>query len=300
MLTIGFALALLSTERAQEAAATGTNASTTGSANPQASLLPGVTVIKDIEYVPAGGAARTLDLYLPPSSGKPMPLLIFIHGGGWHSGSKDGCPAKFLAEHGYAVASINYRLTPEAIFPAQIEDCRAALKFLRAEAAKYHLQPDHVGVWGGSAGAHLALLLGTAPAVDFSKGPGAPLGKTDESLRVQCVVDMYGPSHFTASQKFLIKLLGPSASEEEMQAKARWASPMTYVSRENPPMLIQHGDADTTVPLEQSRMLADALKAAGVEVTFTVMPGGRHAGAPFFTEENHKTVLEFLDKHLKR
>jgi len=302
-------VALLSVGRAQEATpANGADASTKGTASQQAPLPPGVTLQKDIEYVPGGGQSHTLDLYLPASSGKPVPVLMFIHGGGWRSGSKDGCPAKFLAEHGYAVASINYRFSQEAAFPAQIEDCRAALKFLRAQAAKYNLQPDRVGVWGGSAGGHLASLVGTSPAVDFSKGPGAPLGKADESVRVQCVVDMYGPSDFThlmgsnpqKKDASAIKLMGPCASEAELMTKARWASPVTYVSRDNPPFLIQHGDADKTVPLEQAQEFAAALKAAGVETTLMVMPGAGHAGAAFFTEENHKTVVAFLDKHLKR
>ena len=273
-------------------------------------VLPsGVTLQKDIEYAAGGGNSRSLDLYLPRSTEQPVPLVMFIHGGGWHSGSKDGCPAKFLAEHGYAVASINYRFSQDAVFPAQIEDCRAALRFLRSQAAKYHLQSDHVGVWGGSAGAHLAALLGTAAAADFSGDPAKATaeGKVDEGIRVQCVVDMYGPVDFThlmgsSPQKkdtSAIKLLGPCANEAELMTKAKWASPVTYVRRDNPPFLVQHGDADKTVPLEQGREIADVLQKAGVEVSLTVMPGAGHAGAAFFTEENHKALVAFFDKYLK-
>jgi len=272
-------------------------------------LAPGVTEQKDIAYVPDGGASQTLDLYLPDSGGKAVPLVIFVHGGGWHSGSKAPSPAQFLSEHGYAVAAINYRLSQEAPFPAQIDDCRAALKFLRAGAATYHIQPDHVGVWGGSAGGHLVALMGTAASADFSSMPAkvADTGKVDPSLQVQCVVDNYGPSDFTQlmgskaikKDNSAIKLLGPYASEDELMKKAQWASPVTYVRSDNPPFLIQHGDADKTVPIEQSKELTEALQKAGVDVTMVVMPGAGHAGAAFFTEENHKAVLEFLDKHLK-
>jgi acetyl esterase/lipase len=247
-------------------------------------LPPGATEQKDIEYVPGGGASRSLDLYLPDSSGKPSPLLIFIHGGGWHSGSKDGCPAKFLVANGYAVASINYRLSPEAPFPAQIEDCRAALKFLRADAATYHIQSDHVGVWGGSAGAHLAALLGTAAGADFSTMSAvvASPDKVDPTLRVQCVVDCYGPADLTHlmngtkinNANSAVKLLGPYTSGDDLMAKALWASPVTYVRSDNPPFLIEHGDADKSVPVEQSKELAAALQKVGVAGN-----ADRHAGS---------------------
>jgi len=277
-----------------------------------AQVPSGAILEKDIAYIPGGSKAQVLDLYLPETAGKPaVPLLMFVHGGGWRGGSKDGCPAKFLAQHGYAVASIDYRLAREAVFPAQIEDCRAALRFLRSRAAKYNIDPGRFGVWGGSAGGHLAALLGTSAAVDFSKGPEgmkAP-GKLDETARVQCVIDMYGPTELSQVAgrnpdrndvwKAAAALLGPCADDKELMSRAKWASPVTYVNRDNPPFLIQHGDADVIVPLEQSRILLAALQKAGVEATLTVLPGAGHAGAPLFTEENHKTILEFLDKHLK-
>jgi acetyl esterase/lipase len=301
---LAVALGLISVARGQEAPAAAPAAP-----GVQAPLPAGVTLQKDIAYVPGGGASQSLDLYLPDAGGKAVPLVIFVHGGGWHSGSKDRCPAQFLAGHGYAVAGINYRLSPEAPFPAQIEDCRAALKFLRAGAAAYHIEPDHVCVWGGSAGGHLVALLGTAAGADFGTMPAkvAEVGKVDPSLQVQCVIDNYGPSDFThlmganAAKKdnSAVKLLGGFASEDELMAKAKWASPITYVRSDNAPFLIQHGDADKTVPIEQSKELTEALQKAGVEVTMVVMPGAGHAGAAFFTEENHKAVLEFLDKHLK-
>ena len=278
-----------------------------------APLPSNVTVQKDIEYVPGGGKSRTLDLYRPKSSEEALPLMVFIHGGGWRGGSKDGCPARFLAQHGYAVASINYRLSREAKFPAQIEDCRAALRFLRAQAGKYNLQPDRVAVWGGSAGGHLAALLGTSAAVDFSGGPDAKnvVGKVDESVRVQAVVDMYGASDLAllmvnkawrdhGVSRAAIQLLGSSADDPELMKKSKWASPVTYVGRDTPPFLIQHGDADRIMPLEQARVMDAVLQKAGVETTLMVMPGAGHAGGAFFSGENRKTLVAFLDRHLKQ
>lgn len=278
-----------------------------------APLPSNVTVQKDIEYVPGGGKSRTLDLYRPKSSEEALPLMVFIHGGGWRSGSKDGCPARYLAQHGYAVASINYRLTREATFPAAIEDCRAAIRFLRANSEKYRLQPDRVAVSGGSAGGHLAALVGTSAAVDFSGGPDATniVGKVDESVRVQAVVDLYGASDLTllmaneawrdhGVSQAAIQMLGSSADDPELMKKSKWASPTTYVGRDTPPFLIQHGDADRVIPLEQARVMDAVLKKAGVETTLMVMPGAGHAGGAFFDEKNHETVVAFLDRHLKK
>jgi len=280
-----------------------------GRARMQARLPPGAVAHRDVEYVPGGGRSRMLDLYLPPPSGKPAPLLVFIHGGGWRAGSKEGCPALFLLEHGYAVASINYRLSQEAFFPAQIEDCRAAIRFLRYHAQAYGLDAAHVGVWGGSAGGHLVALLGTSAAANFSAPPAAApaLGKADEFVRVQCVVDWFGPSDFTQlmggkavkKDHAAIQLLGPCSSETELLAKARWASPVTYVRRDNPPFLIVHGDVDPLVPLAQSCGLAAALQAVGVEATLSVLPGSGHGGPAFLNEENRKALMAFLDRQLK-
>lgn len=272
---------------------------------------PGTKVINNIEYVPGGGNSRSLDLYLP-SSGQAVPLVVWIHGGGWHTLDKSGgSHAIYLIPHGYAVASINYRLSQEAPFPAQIEDCRAAIRFLRAHAATYHIQPDHIAVWGASAGGHLAALVGTSPAVDFGTSPAtakvAAVGKVDESVRVQCIVDWYGPTDFTKLMgpnpikvdNAAIKLLGPHASEAELMEKARWGSPVTYVRSDNPPFLIEHGDSDPTVPLQQSQELFAALQKAGVEATLKVIPDSLHGGKAFASLENGKLILDFLDQHLK-
>jgi acetyl esterase/lipase len=162
--------------------------------NCEAAALPkGVRFLQDLQYVEHGHERNRLDLYLPEKAESRLPLIVWIHGGGWQAGSKEACPTVYLAAKGYAVASINYRLSQHAAYPAQIEDCKAAIRWLRANAAKYHLDPDRVGVWGGSAGGHLVALLGTTAGMKELEGKG---GNLDQSSRVQCVVDFFGPTDF--------------------------------------------------------------------------------------------------------
>jgi acetyl esterase/lipase len=190
-------------------------------------------------------------------------------------------------------------LSQHATFPAQIEDCKAAIRWLRANAAKYHFDPDHIGVWGASAGGHLVALLGTTGGMKELEGKE---GKLEESSRVQAVVDWFGPSDFrkigvAPKTSPVVKLLGGQISETK--EKAALASPLAHVARGEPPFLIMHGDKDATVPLAQSEMLADALKKAGVEVTLKVLKGAKHGGPEFSTPESRKLIEEFFDKHLK-
>ena len=168
-----------------------------GAAKPaaQAAHLPkGFRVEKDLQYVSGGDEAQRLDLYLPEQPGaKPLPLVIWIHGGGWRGGNKTGCPALGMLAMGYAVASVEYRFSQKALFPAQIQDCQAALRWLRANSKKYNLDADHFGVWGSSAGGHLVALLGTSGG----KHAFAPVGGNEEqSDRVQAVCDFFGPADF--------------------------------------------------------------------------------------------------------
>ena len=133
-------------------------------------------VLKDLPYVENGHARNKLDLYLPKDAKGPLPVVVWVHGGAWRAGSKDGCRAAWLTGKGYAVASINYRLSQHAVFPAQIEDCKAAIRWLRANAGKYHFDPDHIGVWGESAGGHLVALLGTTGGAKELEGKGGNAG----------------------------------------------------------------------------------------------------------------------------
>ena len=187
----------------------------------------------------------------------------------WSAGSKEGGPAVRLVAKGYAVASINYRLSQDAIFPAQIEDCKAAIRWLRANAKKYNLDAGHVGVWGESAGGHLVALLGTTGGVKELEGNN---GNLDQSSRVQCVVDWFGPTDLSkmgGSQDNpdspLAKLVGgPLRDRPELVKKA---NPIAFVGKDSAPFLIMHGEVDKLVPMSQSELLDAALRKAGIEST---------------------------------
>jgi acetyl esterase/lipase len=267
----------------------------------------GVKVERDLEYARVGDTALRLDLFRPETSGEPLPLIVWVHGGGWRNGSKEGGQAIPFSGRGYAVASINYRLTDVAPFPAQIEDCRAAIRWLRANASKYNIDPRRVGVWGASAGGHLAALLGTSGDVTGWDKVG---GNEDQSARVQAVCDFFGPANFlvenmpgrarTADSPVGRLLGGPV---DERKEEARQASPLTYISADDPPFLIVHGDQDKTVAIAQSEMLAEALKKAGVDATFVTVKNGGHG---FRTESDpdptkiREMVLAFFDRQLKK
>ncbi|HKB42657.1 MAG TPA: alpha/beta hydrolase, partial [Gemmataceae bacterium] len=154
---------------------------------PRSSIPAGTKVERNLEYVKGGHERNKLDLYIPEKADAPLPVVVWIHGGGWRAGSKDRCPITWLAGKGYLVASINYRLLQHGEFPAQIEDCKAAIRWLRANAKKYNLDPDRIGVMGASAGGHLVALLGTSGHVKDLEGKG---GNAEQSSRVQAVVDL--------------------------------------------------------------------------------------------------------------
>src|SRR5436190_15600564 len=215
-----------------------------------AGTAPSVT--RDLPYVTNGHPRQKLDLYLP-AAGESRPLVVWIHGGAWKGGDKGQNPAMPLVQRGFAVASINYRLSQEAHFPAQLEDCKAAIRWLRAHAADYRINRDRFAAWGISAGGHLAALLGTTGDEDaFDKGENA-----GTSSRVQCVVDWAGPTDFeelgktyTAAERDapdspITQLLGgPIPQRLEL---ARLASPIRHIRPGAPPFLIMHGERDTLV-----------------------------------------------------
>jgi len=264
-------------------------------------LPPRTEVHRDLEYVAEGHARNRLDLYLPAKSDRPLLVIVWIHGGAWLAGSKEGCPAIPFVAKGYAVASINYRLSQHAVFPAQIEDCKAAIRWLRANAEKYRLDPKHVGVWGASAGGHLVALLGTSGDVKELEGNGGDLA---QSSRVQCVVDWFGPTDFTKMGSSHDDANAPEAKliggpVQENKEKSARANPITYVSKDSAPFLIMHGEEDKVVPIGQSELLDEALRKAGVESTFVRIPGNGHGGPGFASPENRKKIEEFFAKHLK-
>jgi acetyl esterase/lipase len=228
-----------------------------------------------------------------------MPVLVWIHGGGWQAGSRDsgiGILALFVGR-GYFCASIEYRLSKEAVFPAQIHDCKCAIRFLRAKAKEYHLDPDRIGVWGSSAGGHLVALLGTSANVKELEGTG---GWEKYSSRVQAVCDFCGPADFLKwgdkAHPAVVRLLGGRVSEQK--DKAALASPVTHITKDLPPFLIVHGDVDKTVPVSQSESLSEALKESGADVTLQVVKGGSH-GSIFTRQIADGMVTEFFNKHLK-
>ncbi|MEP6671582.1 MAG: alpha/beta hydrolase [Chthoniobacter sp.] len=259
--------------------------------------------LMDLSYVENGHARQKLDLYLPAQP--KGPLLVWIHGGGWRGGSKDKPPGLALVKNGVAVASVEYRFSQDAVFPAQIEDCKAAIRWLRAHAKEYGYRDDMVAAWGASAGGHLvALLAVTGKTHDFDVG-----ANLDQSSAIQCGLDWFGPSDFPAydpdlpepmvqreNPESVIALLfgGPVSQKLEL---AKRASPVTWVTKDAAPLLIMQGTKDPLVPFDQSQRLYDKLKAAGADVTLDVIEGAGHGGPQFTTEEKLKLMFNFLAKH---
>ena len=260
----------------------------------------------DIPYVQGGGERQQLDIYLPTNYQEieKMPVLVWIHGGSWSIGSKkDMPPTTIFIERGYACVSINYRLIKQATFPAQIEDCAAAVRWLRANAKTYHLDPDRMGVWGASAGGHLVALLGTfSYRKDFDVGENL-----DQSSAVQAVCDIFGPTDlvlyarllpFVAKEGGIIaNLLGGPVSEKRDLAVL--ASPIFHITKDCPPFLILHGSSDVLVPVFQSTRFYDALKKEGVEAELIIKEGVGH-DAGIATPDTMVKVVEFFDKYVKK
>ncbi|GEP44819.1 alpha/beta hydrolase [Brevifollis gellanilyticus] len=273
----------------------------------------GIKMERDVSYIPDGDEAQKLDLYLPEkTSEKPLPLIVHIHGGGWRGGSKFPCGVSGMVTKGYAVASIEYRFSQKAIFPAQIQDCQAAIRWLRANSKKYNFDVDKVGVVGGSAGGHLSALVGTSGG----KKAFVPIGGNEEqSDKVQCVCDIFGPADFStvvqqASDDRNVKNIfefntpkdpysGLIGAKLDDKAKADAVSPIHYVSADTPPFLILHGTHDALVPYAQSVQFEAALKEKGVPVWLQKLPGSGHGGAAFGKPSVIQLMANFFDKYLK-
>lgn len=276
---------------------------------PVATAAPGAPMSwQNLTYaVVPGFGSLLLDLYVPPAD-EPPPVILWVHGGGWSGGDKEGGPALDLARQGYAVANIQYRLSTEAPFPAQIQDVKSAVRWLRANAATYGFDDGRIGAWGASAGGHLAALLGTT--TDVQEFDGTVGDNLEYSSRVQAVVDWFGPTDFLqmdaeALQGATIQHNAVDSPEslllgcaiQSCPDRAARASPLTYISADAPPFLIMHGDQDRVVPPHQSEMLADALREAGVEVKLHMVPGAGHGLLPDPSLEAE--VKAFFDRHLR-
>jgi len=276
-------------------------------------LLPDdVVVERDIQYGRGADIPLLLDIYRPKETPKkPMPAIVFIHGGGWRGGSKSGF--KFAGElvgRGYVAASIDYRLSGVAKFPAAVEDCKCAVRWLRANAAKYNVDPNRIGVWGGSAGGHLSLMVACADAKAGLEGNG---GSAGVSSRVQAACSWFGPTDLSkrrsdfeggAGAAVVIAFIG--ATPEEKPELYKQASPISYVSKDDPPILLVHGDADRLVPIAQSEAMLAELKRAGVEASLIRVKNGGHGFMPVDAaatepslQEIVKRTIDFFDKHLK-
>ena len=276
-------------------------------------LPAGIRMEKDIAYIEGGDEAQKLDLYLPEKpADKPLPLIVHIHGGGWRAGSKYPCPVAGLVLKGYAVASVEYRFSQKAVFPAQIQDCQAAIRWLRAHAKQYQFDTEHLGVIGGSAGGHLSALVGTSGGKKAFPSIG---GHEEQSDRVQAVCDIFGPADFTTvvqqaaedkNVKNIFAFNTPSdpysgliGTKLDDKAKAEAVSPVHYISMDAPPFLILHGTHDMLVPYAQSVQLEAALKAQDVPVWLQTLPGANHGGPLFGKPAVLQLTQNFFDKHLK-
>lgn len=258
----------------------------------------------DIPYLETAERKLHLDLYVPETD-KPSPLVVYIHGGAWIKGSHKNPPFRWLTDEGFAVASISYRFSNEAIFPAQIQDCKAAIRWLRAHATDFGYDPDRIAVIGTSAGATLALLLGVTTGVPELEGE---LGEhLDQPTAVRAMVSYFGASDFllrarTQPQRtnppdsVVHRLLGAAPNDNEPQA--RLASAAYHVSESSAPLLIFHGTADQTVLFDQSQRIADAYRENQANVKLVTVEGGTHEFSTIRSDDTDATLLEFLQLHL--
>jgi acetyl esterase/lipase len=274
-----------------------------------ASAATPFTTYEAIEFASPDGAPLLMDLRVPQTSGL-HPVILYLHSGAWVTGNRFGGPAVRQATRGYAVASIEYRLAPANIWPAQIEDAKAAVRWLRANAARFQLDPNRIAVFGTSAGGHIGAVLGTSGGVASLEG--LALGNAQFSSRVQAVVDLYGPTDLLKldEQKLpCIPLNGNAAylppslligcPIQECQEKTRAANPMSYVTPDDPPFLIMHGLLDCLVPYKQSVDLQQSLEAAGVDSRLILIPNGEHGGRAFDDAKYTTMIDAFLDRTLR-
>ncbi|MGK7930543.1 MAG: alpha/beta hydrolase fold domain-containing protein [Microcystaceae cyanobacterium] len=287
-----------------------------------------IKTLEDISYknYDVNGEPRSLllDLYIPQtSSEQSLPLLIFIHGGGWYEGSKEVCPGKQVAQAGYIMACINYRFSSEALFPAQIYDIKTAVRWLRENALKYQINPDKIGAWGYSAGGHLSILLGTSKGISSLEGEN----KEKISSQIQAVSNWYGPTDFSQVPPSFTQEITPQLLKDKNERRKAWflytlathrligspvsenpqltqlANPINYIDSSDPPVFIMHGEKDNVVPISQSEILYDALKKNNVPVTFSRPQDRGHdftgTNGESYDPQLIKETLDFFDQYLK-
>ncbi len=261
-----------------------------------------VKVENDLVYTKAGGTELKLDIAAPEGSDGPMPAVLVIHGGAWRAGNKRdvGTVLRELAGHGYVAVSPQYRFCPSELFPAQVHDVKAAVRWMKAHAAERRIDPERIGAMGFSAGGHLALMLGVTGAKDGLEGEAPP---NSPDTRIRAVVNYFGPVDLDAPDipeisKPLVKdFLGALATDRpELAAKA---SPRTYVSRDDAAILTFQGTKDPLVPHTQAVILANAMTAAGVPGRVELMVGSGHGWGGAEMDHTRAETFAFLDRYLK-
>jgi acetyl esterase/lipase len=261
---------------------------------------------RDVEYARVGDTPLLLDLYVPPDVPLP-PLVVWVHGGAWRSGSKKDVPLLPLLERGYALASVDYRLSPVAPYPAQAHDLKASIRYLRANAGKTGIDARRIAIAGGSAGGHLAALVGVTNGSKEHEGEvGEHRGTSSD---VQAIVVFYGASNLTTilsqSTPHGLNVRRPALEQlfggkpEEKTELARLASPVFFVDPRDPPVLLYHGDQDPQMPINQAHELVGAYKNQGLAASLEVVYGGAHGGKLFYTPEQLEQVAQFLGANLQ-
>jgi acetyl esterase/lipase len=263
---------------------------------------PQASIVKDIPYATVGARTLTLDLHRPASVAHP-PLLVWVHGGAWRKGNKSSAPAGFV-DRGFAVASLDFRLSTEARFPAMVHDIKGAIRFLRAGAATYGYRTERIAIGGDSSGGHLAALVGvTAGSAELEGTIG---GHAEQSSTVQAILDYYGATDLTTildqSTPFGLDVRRPALEllfggpPDIKKSLAELASPVRHVDASDPPLLIFHGDRDPQMPINQSHELQGAYEQLGLDVTFVVVHGSAHGGDAFYTGKNLDRAVDFLHR----
>ncbi len=249
-------------------------------------LPAGIVKHADIAYAEVDGRELLLDVYTrEPRPERPVPVVVWVHGGGWRNGSKDRINRSLpILEHGYGFVSVGYRLSGEALFPAAIADVKAAFRWVRANAAQYGFDAERVGAWGSSAGGHLVALLGTAHEV--AEWDSMHEENAGVSSRPDAVCNWFGPSDFLRMNDFPGRIDHDAAESPESRfiggpiqehpAKVQRANPISYVTADDPPMLHMHGEKDQSVPYNQSELLHAALQAAGLDTTLYKVSNADH------------------------
>ena len=268
-------------------------------------LPEGVTLTADIPFATVDGNELALDIYMPSAADNP-PLLVWVHGGAWRAGSRKSVSSLAYVEAGYALASVSYRLSGVAPFPAQSHDIKGAIRFLRANAGAYGYDASRIGILGSSAGAHLAALVGVTNGNEELEGDVG--GNLDQSSDIAAIVSYFPATNLTSildqSTPFGLNLRVPSLEAlfggpmEDKTELARLASPVFHVDADDPPLFLLHGDQDPQMPINQSHELHGVYKEQGLGVEFEVVHGSPHGGPAFFDAGRNAMVGAFLDAHL--